>query len=82
MITAWIKELMVEPLTWQLIIQQLAGSANEIYTDSEGETARGQGEELAFFLMGFLQDMYIYVIRSNAYPLEMLCSITWQIDGR
>ena len=82
MITARIKELMVEPLTWQLIIQQLAGSANEIYTDSEGETGRDQGEELAFFLIGSMQDMCIYINRSNAFPLEMRCRITWQIDER
>lgn len=35
-ITAWIKELRVEPLTCRLIIQQLMGSAYEIYTDREG----------------------------------------------
>lgn len=34
--TAWIKELRVEPLTCPLIIQRLAGSAKEIYTDRGG----------------------------------------------
>lgn len=35
-ITAWIKELRLEPLTCRLIIQQVTGSANEIYADREG----------------------------------------------
>lgn len=35
-ITACIKELRVEPVTCRLIIQQLAGSVDETYTDGGG----------------------------------------------
>ncbi len=47
-ITAWIKELRVEPLTCRLIIQQLTGSAKRFTLTGKGD-CEGPGRGMGFF---------------------------------